>query len=181
MPRWEGGSQERLQSAALELFMENGYAATTTAAIAERAGVTERTLHRLFGDKREILFTDGRRIESLLLNALSRDTPPAEALATAFHALAHDMQPRHKQLARRAAVIAATPELVERELLKVRSWSVALSRELTERGVDSFAATAHAEVAVAIFRVAYVTWVDSDEGTQLTSLIAEAVEALRAT
>ena len=40
MGRWPGGAQERLQSAAIELFSERGYERTTVAEIAKRAGLT---------------------------------------------------------------------------------------------------------------------------------------------
>ena len=40
MARWEPGARERLVVAAVELFTEHGYDATTVAQIAERAGVS---------------------------------------------------------------------------------------------------------------------------------------------
>jgi AcrR family transcriptional regulator len=46
---------DRLVSAAGELFGERGYAATTTRQIAERAGVNEVTLFRIFGNKAGVL------------------------------------------------------------------------------------------------------------------------------
>ncbi|MET9176521.1 helix-turn-helix domain-containing protein, partial [Streptomyces misionensis] len=56
MGRWPGGTQERLQEAAIELFTERGYERTTVAEIATRAGLTERTFYNHFADKREVLF-----------------------------------------------------------------------------------------------------------------------------
>ncbi len=44
-------TQRRILAAALDLFAERGYAATSTAAIAERAGVAEKTLFANFGSK----------------------------------------------------------------------------------------------------------------------------------
>ncbi|MEK8170429.1 TetR/AcrR family transcriptional regulator [Streptomyces sp. M19] len=79
MSRWQPGSRERLRSAALELFTENGYAATTAAAVAERVGVTERTFYRHFKDKREVLFDDGERLERVLLDALRAEPPTLRA------------------------------------------------------------------------------------------------------
>jgi Bacterial regulatory proteins, tetR family len=38
--RWEPDGRRRLQEAAFELFVERGFAQTTAAAIAERAGLT---------------------------------------------------------------------------------------------------------------------------------------------
>lgn len=55
MGRWEPGARERLVMAAVDLFTEQGYDATTVAQIAERAGVTKSTFFRHFPDKRELL------------------------------------------------------------------------------------------------------------------------------
>ena len=46
---------EAILNAAMRLFISNGYAATTTASIAEEAGVTEKTMYRHFENK-EVLF-----------------------------------------------------------------------------------------------------------------------------
>lgn len=56
MPRSGAEARSRLKQAALELYRENGFDKTTTAEIAARAGVTERTFFRHFPDKREVLF-----------------------------------------------------------------------------------------------------------------------------
>src|ERR1700678_3863149 len=56
MGRWQPDSRGRLQEAALALYSERGFDQTTAAQIAERAGLTERTLFRHFADKREVLF-----------------------------------------------------------------------------------------------------------------------------
>lgn len=47
-------TRERIINAAKDLFEQNGYAATTTRAIAERAGVSEVTLFRHFETKRNL-------------------------------------------------------------------------------------------------------------------------------
>ena len=51
-------TREALLVAALELFAEQGYDATTTAAIARRAGVSEMTLFRHFATKDALLVDD---------------------------------------------------------------------------------------------------------------------------
>src|SRR5580698_1482763 len=58
MPRSGEDARRRLQEAAFELIRERGYDAVTTAQIAARAGVTERTFFRHFPDKREVLFAE---------------------------------------------------------------------------------------------------------------------------
>ncbi len=47
-------TQAHIVQAALDLFAEHGYAAATTQAIAKRAGVTEKTLFRHFGTKKQL-------------------------------------------------------------------------------------------------------------------------------
>ena len=56
MGRWQPGARDRLEAAALELFLEQGFAATTVPQITARAGLTTRTFFRHFADKREVLF-----------------------------------------------------------------------------------------------------------------------------
>ena len=56
MARWEPNAAERLERAALALFLERGYDATTVAEIANRAGLTKSTFFRHYADKREVLF-----------------------------------------------------------------------------------------------------------------------------
>jgi AcrR family transcriptional regulator len=51
----KAGRQRALIEAAIQLFSEYGYAAATTRAIAERAGVSEGLIHRYFGGKHGLL------------------------------------------------------------------------------------------------------------------------------
>ena len=51
-------TRERLLTAALELFAERGYDATTAGEIAARAGVTEMTFFRHFPSKASLLVDD---------------------------------------------------------------------------------------------------------------------------
>src|SRR5699024_10856544 len=57
MGRWDR-THEALQQAALALFAEQGYAATGTAQVAERAGVSEMTLFRHFPTKEALILAD---------------------------------------------------------------------------------------------------------------------------
>src|ERR1700689_3359743 len=54
--RWAPNARQRLENAALDLFVTNGYDETTVAQIAERAGMNRATFFRHFADKREVLF-----------------------------------------------------------------------------------------------------------------------------
>ena len=80
MGRWEPNARERLIRAALDLFTEQGYDATTVSEIAERAGgLTKTTFFRHFPDKREVLFAAGQDVHGRLV---------ADAIAAAAESVA---------------------------------------------------------------------------------------------
>ena len=62
MPRWDAQAEERLRTAAIDLFLEHGYEHVTVAQIADRAGLTRRTFTRYFTDKRDVLFAGSERL-----------------------------------------------------------------------------------------------------------------------
>jgi hypothetical protein len=82
-------TRERLETAALDLFAENGYEQTTVAQIADRAGLNRATFFRHFADKREVLF-GGKDVLAGLLGDGIRAAPPdatlTECLQAAFTA-----------------------------------------------------------------------------------------------
>src|SRR4051812_2347814 len=126
MVRWEPDARGRLAKAALELYAERGFDRTTAADIAARAGLTERTFFRHFADKREILFAGSDQMAERLVSTLDgtpADTPPLDAAVGALRAAGAVLQERGEHARRRQAVIDAHPELQERELIKMASWS----------------------------------------------------------
>src|SRR3954454_4050997 len=71
VPRSGVEARRRLQRAALELYRERGFDQTTTAEIAARAGVNERTFFRNFPDKREVLFDGEAALRVALVQAVT--------------------------------------------------------------------------------------------------------------
>src|ERR1700677_1122811 len=71
MGRWQPDARARLQEAALVLYGERGYEATTVAEIAERAGLTKRTFFRYFSDKREVLFSGSEELARRWLDGVA--------------------------------------------------------------------------------------------------------------
>src|SRR6516165_3132694 len=137
--RWQPDSRGRLQEAALALYAEQGFDQTTAAEIAARAGVTERTFFRHFADKREVLFGGsailGERIVTGVAGAPATDGP-LDAVARGLDAAAAMLGEFRRDLSRqRYAVIAANPELRERELAKMAAYAAAVAGALRERGV----------------------------------------------
>ena len=164
----------------MELFEERGYARVTAAEVAERAGLTERTFFRHFADKREVLF-DGNELGGLLAAAVA-DAPeqaaPVEAVVAGLEAVAAVFEGRREAVARRARVVEAHPELRERELAKLASWSKALEGVLVGRGQPEPDAMLLAEVSVAVFRVAYRRWLDGGIEREFAAIIRETLAGL---
>ena len=87
MSRWEPDAQGRLMGAAIELFGEQGYEATTVAEIAGRAGLTKRTFFRYFSDKREVLFSGSQELERRWLEGVAAAPVDASPLAVVLAGL----------------------------------------------------------------------------------------------
>jgi AcrR family transcriptional regulator len=183
MVRWEPDSRGRLEQAALALFGERGFENTTVADIAARAGLTERTFFRYFGDKREVLFSGAGALQELLVGAAvsaPESAAPIDAIAAALDAAGAALQERREFARQRHSVIAANTELRERELIKLASLASALADALRGRGVAGPAATLTAEAGIAVFRVAFERWVNESDEHDLPVLIRKSLDELKA-
>jgi hypothetical protein len=87
---------------------------------------------------------------------------------------------RREYAARRQQIIAANPELHERELIKLSTLAGAVAAALRRRGVEDPAAILTAEAAITVFRVAFDRWVDEDNRQDLQALMRESLGELRA-
>lgn len=182
MARWAPDARGRLAVAALELFADPGFDQTTVADIAARAGVTERTFFRHFGDKREVLFDRSERLESGMVTAIAAagdGVRPLDAVVGALAATAGGFLD-HAWAQRRAGVVAATPSLQERELLKMAALASAGAAALRQRGVPDLAAALAAESGVAVFKAGFERWVAGPADVGLAERMAEALAELRA-
>ena len=171
--RWQPGARERLQAAALERFAEQGFDGVTVAEIAATAGLTERTFFRYFADKREVLFHGQDEFEHAFVAGLEQadDGPPMAVVAAALdRAAAFFPEERRDWSRRRQAVIEVEPSLQERELLKLSSLAVTMTRVLAQRGIDPARAALAAESGVAVFRVAFAAWIAQGEERSLVEL-----------
>src|ERR1700733_1612101 len=137
MGRWQPDSRGRLQEAALDLYSERGFDQTTAAQIADRAGLTERTFFRHFADKREVLFGGSALLEERILAGVAGAPPadgPLAAVSRGLDAAAAMLGEFRRDLSRqRQTVIAANPELRERELTKLADYAAAVAGGLGER------------------------------------------------
>jgi AcrR family transcriptional regulator len=183
MGRWEPNAHGRLEVAALELYGERGFDQTTVAEIANRAGLTERTFFRYFTDKREVLFYGASALQELLVSNVAsapESTAPIDAVAAALEVAGGFLQQRRDFARKRQAVIDANTELQERELIKLATLGAAMAKVLRARGVSEPAASLAAEAGIAVFKVAFDSWVADADERDLPEIIRESLQAVTA-
>ncbi|HEY6788022.1 MAG TPA: TetR family transcriptional regulator [Trebonia sp.] len=182
MGRWQPDARARLQEAALALYGERGYEETTVAEIAERAGLTKRTFFRYFADKREVLFWGSELLEQRMVAAIEAAPEAASALGiigaaldaagAAFEENRDFAGPRHR-------IIASSPELRERELIKAASLAAGMAGALRARGFGDTAASLVAHTGITVMHVAFEEWVDDPTRTPFQQIARDALAQLR--
>jgi AcrR family transcriptional regulator len=106
-------TRERLLDAALALFAEQGYDATTVTQIAQRAGVTEMTFFRTFGSKEGVLLEDP--YDPLIAAAVAEQPATLPVFARVLRgvraAWASVPPPGTTEVRERVRIVAASPSL----------------------------------------------------------------------
>ncbi|MEW1860277.1 TetR family transcriptional regulator [Streptomyces sp. NPDC088194] len=180
MPRDGRPARLRLQQAALDLYTERGFDQVTTAEIAARAGVTERTFYRHFADKREVLFGQEDFLRDALERAVAEAPGTLGPLATVLWAfrritpLLEDNRPLSEPLHQ---LTTATPALRERELAKTASLACTMTAALGRRGVDDRCASLAAQTALAVAGQATHLWIEQT-ARPLDHFLAQAIDDL---
>jgi len=182
MSRWKPDAEGRLTLAAITLFERQGYDRTTVAEIAEAAGLTKRTFFRYFTDKREVLFNGSHELSDRWIGAIAAAPPdagPMDAVFAGLGAVAELFADRHPFARVRSRIVAANPELQERELIKLQSLAAAITAALVDRGVATNAAILAAQAGVTVFHVAFARWVEQDDPAAFKLLMDESLAELR--
>lgn len=184
VPRWEPDAVGRLQTAAFELFAEQGYERTTIAEITRRAGLAQRTFFNHFVDKREVLFGLSADLQRLIVDeivACASTVQPLAAVVGAFQVAADTMfEQRRVAVVQRRAIIDANPELQERELAKRAALTDAIAAELLAKGLDAETAFLTAGVGMLVEEMAVRRWLHPAETRPLRELLAAASSSLSA-
>ena len=163
------------------MYRERGFDQTTTAEIAARAGVNERTYFRHFPDKREVLFDGEVDLRAALVQAIveaPEELEPFEVLLRAFLGSAERLENNRPFSEPRWKIIAATPALRERELAKHARLADAVSEALHQRGVGAGVAGLAARTGWAAYQHAVQAWIGAPEQDLGTHLL-RAFEGLR--
>lgn len=179
MSRWHR-THEQLRQAALELFTEQGYESTSTAQVAERAGVSEMTLFRHFAAKETLLLADP--FDPLMADAV-RSRPQHES---AMRALTEGIRQTWarvdtestQELRSLLRIIARAPTLrgaIERNSAETID---ALVDALRDRGIDEGQSRIAASAVIAGLSAALLEWARSEQGT-LDIVLGSALDVLR--
>jgi AcrR family transcriptional regulator len=182
MARWEPNARERLQEAAMALFEEHGYDGTTVSDIVARAKLADRTFFRYFSDKREVLFSGSDALEKLFVDAVAsvpKKAPPLEVVTAAMEVTSPVFEARRALARRRQALIAAHPELHERELIKSVKLALTISASLRARGVVKSTADLVARTAMVLFQSAFEHWIDDARERNLAYHVRAALADLQ--
>lgn len=180
-------TREALQRAALELFAADGFDATSSAAIAARAGVTERTFYRHFPTKEAVLFGDYEQRLEWLEAALARrplDEPLVDSVLVAVGSYPDDIEVVVQAARMRRSVLSQ-----ERAIAHLRIVQGAFAREITAHALrrlgDHPEADLYATVAGGVLAAALVGSLDvwgqrgDEREDELTRLLGLAIDHLR--
>ena len=170
-----------LLRAALELFAEQGYDATTAAAIAGRAGVSEMTFFRYFPSKDAVLIEDP--YDPLIAEAVAQQPRQAPPLIAAIGGVVDAWRsvppPASIEVRERLRIVSQTPSLRGALAANSAATEQAIADALVGRGVERAEARIAAAATVGALNAALLEWADGDE-TDLSLAIHDARRVLTA-
>ncbi|GMA87236.1 TetR family transcriptional regulator [Angustibacter aerolatus] len=180
MSRWEPGARERLERAALDLFVEHGFDDVTVPQITARAGLTTRTFFRHFADKREVLFSEADRMPALVAQAGRRGTPersPVDVVRLGLPSVAEAFEGRLEQACSgERPWSAGTTGCASASLRKMEALVEAIASAFRDRGVEPLTAAVVAETVVGVVKVALRRWIDSGGAEPLAGTMQTALQ-----
>ena len=163
-------SPEQIAHAALQLFADRGFEATTVEDIAGALGVSRRTVFRYFPSKNDMVWGDFDQVLQRLrrdLTALDRDLPVMEALAEAVVSSNRYDGDQLPELRIRMALITTVPALQAHSMLRYAAWRAVVAEYVAgrrgERPSDPVPLTL-GFVALAVSMAAFSRWVGQEGG-----------------
>lgn len=178
-------TRRALEQAALHLFAERGFDATTVEDITDRADVSPRTFFRYFAAKDDVLFSSDDPLLARFHDSIRRrppGEPPIVALGAAFGGWLADGPLEEERLFLRERAIQSTPLLQGRRLEEQRRWEATIAEALTARGgddPDDATARLLAATVLTVLRVALDRWLDDGGRSDLSTLVADHYRMLR--
>jgi AcrR family transcriptional regulator len=179
--RKKNATRDRIRAAALRLFREQGYDATTVEQIAAAAGVSHMTFFRYFPAKEDVALSDS--YDPLIASVIAQ-TPATWPLIERIRAALADGL-RQVYAAERDAMLAQNKLIMSTPALRERLWADQIATQeivLRALGQDgphaSFQARVTVAACLAAASTAILTWVDNDGAGELPDLIEQAFDIL---
>lgn len=172
-----------LQAAALRLFSEQGYDATTVEQIARQAGVSHMTFFRHFPTKDAVVLDDGfdPAIAAAVAAAPSSLPPLTRVCAGLRAALTHVDLPGQEGIRLRVRIAAEHPALRAGTYAATEATQAAIVEVLVADGVSPFEARVVSAAALAALTVALLEWCLSDQHDPMSSRLGAALDVLDGT
>ena len=172
-----------LQDAALRLFSEHGYDATTVEQIAREAGVSHMTFFRYFPTKDAVVLDDGfdPAISAAVATAPT-ELPPLTRVCTGLRAaLTHVDLPGQEEVRLRVRIAAEHPVLRAGTYAATEATQEAIAEVLVADGVTPFEARVASAAALSALTVALLEWCLSDQDDPMSSQLSSALDVLDGT
>lgn len=172
-------THNRIIQVALELFIKQGYKATSVADIAATAEVTEMTFYRHFTSKELILLPDP--YDPVIADAILHQPAHLLAIEAAITGIRQALGEIRPLLAdniqQQLRVIALSPALRAAMNRSNQATEQAIASSLSERGASTSEARIVAAVVMAALTAALLEWAQTDQG-DFDSMIQQALDVL---
>jgi AcrR family transcriptional regulator len=183
--RKKTATREALQEAAVRLFAEKGYAATSVDEIAAAADVSRSTFFRYFGSKEAVVFSAPDEMGERFLACIEARPAAEGPLKAVEEALVEsgrdsDSEAQRTLAIHREGLLGSEPGLKAREAEIMIMWIGRIADALARRDGASTPQTQHrlaASICVAMGREMGEEWLES--GQDLESLIRGRFDLLR--
>jgi len=180
--KWQ--SRAAIADAALAMFAERGFEATTVADVAKRAGVSPATVARYFPSKESLLFPE-REVNTASIRAAILARPVRESPYTAVTNALSEATPLDPDGRRRLLLsrltIARSPVLRGQASTLLTSWRDTIAESAVSRGAAPSDARVLAATVVAVLDDVADRWALAGGETELADDVAEAFAALTRT
>ncbi len=166
-----------IEEAAIALFEEHGFDATTVEQIAAAADIAPRTFFSYFPTKEDVVLADySARLERIITELSERpeSEPPWDALQASFVEVAVDYEAARDDLVRRFTIMATNATVFARSLQLQAGWEDALTVVLNQRDnkrVEDLESRLLASAALACMRSSLRHWLITGHSTALPALI----------
>ena len=168
-----------LRDAALKLFATQGYDATTTEEIADKAGVSARTFFRYFPTKESLLFFgehDWIQSYAEELPRQPKSSSDLEALCATISSNAHRLERRRQSMLLFVRSVASSPTLrgleYDHQQESIRALAQAIATRRGKRSPDE-ACTLLAAVALLAYLRSLEIWLAGPASTGLAKVITK--------